>query len=87
MAMVLGRLSNLICQILGKSSNAYRQFRQVNSKWDLLLTEGEEAAVCPISEENRVHQVARRILAPLAHPTLDEILQRFSLGNSLGLDT
>ena len=52
-----------------------------------ILTEGEEAAVCPISEENRVHQVARRILAPLAHPTLDEILQRFSLGNSLGLDT
>ena len=42
-----------------------------------ILTEVEEAAVCPLGEEDRVNLVARRILAPTAHPAIERILRRF----------
>ena len=42
-----------------------------------ILTEYEEEAICPVGEENRVHGVACRILAPLTLPALEAILQKF----------
>ncbi len=42
-----------------------------------ILTEADEETVCPASEENRVHAVAHRILAPVPLPALHDILRKF----------